>query len=457
MFYDLVVANGRIVTPGGSFLGSLGIREGRIAAFSEEVLLGQEVLDARGLAVLPGGVDLHVHFSEPGRTHWEGWGPGSRAAAAGGITTVVEMPLNAIPATTTRAALEAKVAAARGQSVVDYALWGGLVTDNLDHLAELAEAGVIGFKAFMFDTKDETFPPVGDGLLFEGMRRIGTLGHFLAVHAESTGIIARLTEGLKGQGRRDRRAWGEARPPISELEAIQRALLLAREADCPLHFVHVSIPEGVALIQEARAKGQQVTLETCAHYLTLTEEDLVRLGPVAKCAPPLRDALRLEGLWEALLRGKLDCVTSDHSPCPTEDKARGEEDIWSAWAGITGIQTLLPLMLSEGVHRRGLALERLCELLATTPAKIAGLWPRKGEIRLGADADLLLVDLERPWQVERDWLYSRHPHSPFIGWPMKGWIIRVILRGRTVAKDGHILGEPRGIWLRRGALPTHAS
>jgi allantoinase len=449
VIYDTVIQNGRIVTPAGEQIGSLGVHEGRIAAIAVAPLQGHETIDATGLVVLPGAVDLHVHFNDPGRTHWEGWGPGSRAAAAGGVTTVVEMPLNCLPPVTTVGALEAKLAAARGQSVVDYALWAGLITDNLEHVPALARSGVIGFKAFMSHSSTEEFTHVEDGLLFEGLRRLRDLGHFLAVHAESNAITQDRARRLQALGRRDRRAWGEARPPVAELEAIHRALFLAKEAGCRLHVVHMSLPEGAAMISAARAAGQPVTVETCGHYLTLTEEDLVGLGPVAKCAPPLRDAARRDGLWAAVLSGQIDCITSDHSPCPTEDKRRGDDDIWAAWGGITGIQTLVPLMLTEGVHRRGMTLERLAALMSQNPAKISGLWPRKGTVQVGADADLLLVDLDREWTVRADWLHSRHRHSPFVGRRMRGWIQRVLLRGRSIVLDGEIAGEPGGQWLEK--------
>ncbi len=450
MRHDLVIADGLLVTPEGTFTGSLGVIGGRIATIAQTRLDGQDVLDARGHVVLPGAVDLHVHFNEPGRTHWEGWGPGSRAAAAGGVTTVVEMPLNCIPPITTYAALQAKVTAAQAQSVVDFALWGGLITDNLKHLPDLAQAGVIGFKAFMSHSSTEEFTHVEDGILYEGLNRLRELRHFLAVHAESNSMTADRMERLRSQGRRDRRAWNEARPPVAELEAIHRALFLAREAGCRLHIVHVSLPEGVDMIYQARARGQTVTVETCGHYLALTDEDLVTLGPVAKCAPPLRDHARQQGLWRAVFDGRIDCITSDHSPCPTADKVRGDADIWEAWGGITGIQTLVPLILSEGVHRRGLPLDRISTLLSANPAKIAGLWPRKGALRVGADADLLLVDMDREWVVERSWLYSRHKHSPFIGWHIRGWIARVLLRGQTVAHHGEITsGTAGGQWLRK--------
>jgi allantoinase len=448
MRYEVCIAGGLLVTGQGVTEANLGIAGGRIVAIAQEPLSCDEVIDARHRVVLPGAVDLHVHFNDPGRLHWEGWGPGSRAAAAGGVTSVVEMPLNCLPPVTTVEALRAKLAAASGQSMVDYALWGGLITDNREHLAGLAAAGVIGFKAFMSHSSTEEFTHVEDGVLFDGLLRLRELGHFLAVHAESNAITQDRARQLQASGRRDRRAWGAARPPVAELEAIHRILFLARQANCPVHIVHMSLPEGAEMIDAARGGGQAVTVETCSHYLALTEDDFFRLGPVAKCAPPLRDPDRQRGLWEAVLNGRIDCITSDHSPCPIEDKTRGEDDVWAAWGGITGIQTLVPVMLTEGVHLRGLELGRFAALLSTTPAKIAGLWPRKGEIRMGADADLLIADLERPWRVEAEWLQSRHRQSPFIGRGMTGRIERVLLRGHTIALDGRVVGEPRGEWLR---------
>jgi allantoinase len=443
--FDLVIAGGLVVRPQGSEIAHIGIQNGMIAAISQHPLEGRETLDAGGLVVMPGAVDLHVHFSEPGRGHWEGWDHGSRAAAAGGVTTVVEMPLNAVPATTTLEALNLKLEAAANQTWVDYALWGGLVDNNLAHLPELSGAGIIGFKAFMVDIRDETFRFVPDHILLEGMKEIAAQGHFLAVHAEDSALTWANTVALQQAGRTDRPAWNQARPPEVELKAICTALELAKTADCPLHLVHTSIPEGIAQISRARAAGQKVTVETCAHYLIFTDTDLERLGPVAKCAPPLRDTARLEGLWQQLLNGEIDCITSDHSPCPTEDKTQGDSDIWQAWGGITGVQTLVPSVLSQGL-KRGLSLERASELLCSNPAKIAGIWPKKGEICIGADADLMLLELNHPWTLEREMLHSRHTHSPYIGFEMSVWPVRVLLRGQTVAQNNQILGSPRGRW-----------
>jgi allantoinase len=446
--YDRVVAGGRMVTPSGVVAGFVGIRAGRIAALSTDPLRGEDVLDARGRVVLPGAVDLHVHINEPGRTHWEGWGPGSRAAAAGGVTTVVEMPLNAVPPTTTPSALQEKVKAAQAASVVDFALWGGLVPDNLDALDALAGSGVVGFKAFLCPSGTPEFGWVDDGVLYEGMRRIAGTGLVLAVHAESAAITGYLAAALQARNRRDRRSWAASRPPVAELEAIHRAVFLASQTGCRLHVVHLSVPEGADVVARARATGQEVTVETCPHYLTLTDDDLVTLGPAAKCAPPLRDRPTVEQLWRQVLAGRVHVLASDHSPCPTEDKTRGEEDIWLAWGGITGVQTLVPLVLTEGVHRRGLGLEAAATLLAAAPARIAGLWPRKGAIQVGADADLLVVDMERRWTVDPGWLQSRHPHSPFVGWTMEGWITHVLRRGQTIALDGEVVVEGGGQWVR---------
>ena len=444
MTYDLVVEGGLVVTPGGCREVNVGIQEGRIAALSASSLTGRSFIDARNRVVLPGVVDLHVHFNDPGRASWEGWNFGSRAAAAGGTTTVVDMPLNASPATTSGEALEVKQSAARGKSAVDYALWGGLVDDNVAQLAELHEGGVIGFKAFMLETGVEDFRFATGEVLSRGMREIARLGSFLAVHAEDQGRVSANMQRLRGAGRTDPRAWLEAHDETAELKAIQKAVQLAAEAECPLHVVHVSLPEGVDLLREARLMGQRLTWETCAHYLTLSSDDFLRLGPVAKCAPPLRDPERREELWRRVLNGEVDCVTSDHSPCPTEMKTCGEHDIWQAWGGISGVGLLLPLMLSEGALKRGMPLEQLAELLCAAPARIAGL-PGKGRLEPGADADLAIVNLDDPWVVGPEHLLSRHKHSPYLGMQLPARVEQTLLRGEVVSAHG----QPRGEWLAR--------
>jgi allantoinase len=281
-----------------------------------------------------------------------------------------------------------------------------------------------------------------DGVLWEGMEKIAAWGSLLGVHAENHDLAMRLGARLQRAGRCDMRAWCEARPPEVEREAIQRAHTVARATGCRLHIVHLSTPDGGRLVATARNAGQRVTVETCPHYLLLDEEAFARLGPAAKCAPPLRARPAVEGLWRQVLDGIIDCIASDHSPCPPEDKARGAGDVWQAWGGITGVQTLVPLLVSEGVHRRGLPLERLVQLTSANAARIFGLYPRKGSLLPGTDADVVILDPDREWTITAEWLRYRHRLSPFLGWRVRGWIDRVLIRGRTVVQDGEIVGTP---------------
>jgi allantoinase len=403
---DLVIRGATVVLPGVfPVVADVAIDGETIAAVGPELEAGREELDARGLHVLPGAIDAHVHFNEPGRTDWEGWATGSRALAAGGATACVEMPLNAHPPTIDGAAFDAKVAAARAASVVDFALWGGLVPGNLDRLDELAERGVVGFKAFMCDSGIEDFPAVDDDTLHAGMRRAAALGLPVAVHAERP---ARLTT-PRGTGWRD---FVASRPVEAELEAIETALALARDTGCSLHVVHVSTAAGVDLV--AGAEGVDATCETCPHYLALTEDDLETLGTRAKCAPPLRSARERDALWARLTAGRIAFVASDHSPCPPAMK---EGDFTTAWGGIAGAQTTLGLLLER------LAPQTAAALTSANPAKRLRL--PKGRLEPGADADLVLVDLRDRRAPE---LQDRHKLSPFAARPLPR-IVRTLVRG----------------------------
>jgi allantoinase len=442
---DLLVTGGTLVTEHDELQAGVAVRAGRVAGIVEPgatVPRAGQVLDARGLHVLPGAVDCHVHFNEPGRTHWEGYATGSAAAAAGGITTVLDMPLNCDPPTVHAEALALKQRAVASRSIVDYGHWGGLVADNLDDLAALHAGGVVGYKAFMSPSGLDEYPAVDDAVLLEGMRRVAGLGGILALHAESHRLTAALAVQSQANGRREPLAWARARPPIAEEEAVRRALLLARETGARVHFVHLSTPAAAQLVAAARRAGVAASAETCPHYLALNEGDLERLGPIAKCAPPLRSREIVEALWQALLDGEIDCIASDHSPCPPEDKERGRDDIWRAWGGIAGVQTLLPVLLTEGVLRRRLSLTRLARLTSANPARLFGLYPRKGALRIGADADLVLVDLEREWTLTAEQLLTRWPVSPFVGRAFRGWVVATLVRGVVVYRDGQVLAQP---------------
>lgn len=390
MRYDLLVRGVQAVLPDRVETVDLGIAGERFVAIAPELEgSAREEVAGQGLAALPGLVDAHVHFNEPGRADWEGVASGSRALVAGGGTVFMDMPLNSAPPTLTAEAVAAKRRAAEAASVADFALWGGLVPGNVSALSGMAEAGVVGFKAFLCSSGLAEFPACDDLTLYEGMRVAASLGLPVAVHAENEAMTCGLAQRVRASGRRSTRDYLASRPVVAELEAIQRVLLFAQETGADVHIVHASCGRAVSLVDAARRRGVRATCETCPHYLLFTEEDLERLGPVAKCAPPLRSAADREALWAALLAGQVDFVASDHSPAPPELK-RGE--FFEAWGGINGVQCTLGVLLTEGYGRRGLGLEQLAALVATRPAQRFGL-PRKGRIEVGADADFALVDL----------------------------------------------------------------
>ena len=419
----------------------LGISEGRIEAVAPGLEGGAaREIDGRGLLVLPGMVDTHVHLNDPGRKEWEGFATGTAALAAGGATTCIDMPLNSIPPTLDGASFDAKVEAAHGVARIDFALWGGLVPGDVNRLDELAGRGVVGFKAFMSPSGVAEFEAADDLTLYEGMSRAARLGLPVAVHAESAAITAGLTARALAGGRTSMRDYLDSRPVVAEVEAIGRAIALAHEAGASLHVVHVSTGRGAALIAEARASGLDVTCETCPHYLLLTEEDAERIGAAAKCAPPLRPAREVDALWAALRYGPIDMVASDHSPSPPNLK-RGD-DAFASWGGIAGCQTALPLVLGAA-EEHGVSRQRVVELVAKSPARRFRL-PAKGTLEVGADADIVLIDPRRREPLRADELLYRHPVSPFLGRVPGGRVVRTLLRGQEVG------ATPRG----RLVVPT---
>ncbi|GCE30815.1 allantoinase [Dictyobacter alpinus] len=451
--YDLIIRGGTLVTANGTQQADLAIADERIVELAPEISgSAQAVIDAHLLHIFPGAIDAHVHFNEPGRTAWEGFVSGSRALAAGGTTTFFDMPLNSHPPTIDIASFVAKLAAARASSYVDFGLWGGLVPENLEQLADLAHCGVVGFKAFMSNSGIDDFHAVDDATLYSGMEQAARLGKLVAVHAENDQLTAALAQQAQAAGKTGVKDYLASRPVVAELEAIERAILFAQETGCTLHIVHVSSGRGVRLVAGARARGQDVSCETCPHYLVLTEEDVEELGAVAKCAPPLRSRSEQEALWQHLFAGTLPMVASDHSPAPPQMKLSA--DFFKVWGGISGCQSLLSLLLTEGYHQRHLPLQTIVAATSAYVARRFQLPDQKGRLEVGADADLSLVALSTPYQLQERDLFYQHPYSPYLGLELRGKIVRTLVRGHTVFLDGEIVGMPKGQFLPSFPLTT---
>ena len=440
---DLLIRNGTVVTATEVRKADVGISAGTIAFVGVNAAAkARDTLDASGLHVFPGLIDSHVHFNEPGRADWEGIETGSRALAAGGGTMFFDMPLNAHPPTLDAASFDLKRSAAEAKSVADFGLWGGLVPDNLDQLESLAERGVIGFKAFMSNSGIDDFPRADNRTLREGMKRVAGLGRIVAVHAESETITSELSRNFQAGGKSSIRDYLDSRPIEAELEAIHVALEFAGETKCSLHIVHVSCGAGIALIASARKQGVNVTCETCPHYLTLTEEDVLRIGALAKCSPPLRPKPAQDGLWEYLKAGEIMTVGSDHSPSPPEMKTGA--NFFRVWGGISGVQHTLPLLITEGHIKRKLDLTVISKVTSFNVSERFGLPPAKKGLAVGADADLALVDFRGSFEVNAEDLHQKHKNNPYVGRALTGRVVRTILRGQTIFEDGKIVSEPIG-------------
>ena len=400
--------------------GSLAIEDGRITAAGADIsAAADEEIDFGENLILPGWIDAHVHFNEPGRTSWEGFTTGSRALAAGGGTTFFDMPLNSSPPVITRAAFEEKRRIGEAKSCLDFALWAGLTPDSLDHMEAMADAGAIGFKAFMCPSGLDEFQSANPSTLRQGMEIAARAGLPVAVHAEDPEVIRRH-QLANPPAAADMRAWLDSRPIKAELSAIQIAIDLAGETGCDLHIVHVTCPEGIELVTKAKARGVRVTVETCPHYLLLDDVTAIATGPAAKCAPPLRSAEKVAGLWRHLVAGEIDTIGSDHSPSPPELKQGN--DIFAMWGGIAGIQHGLPLLLSHGLN--------LTPQLSSNVATCFRL-PDKGSLTPGHDADFIVLE-KKPFTITRDSLLTRHPISPYIGLSTAFNVAATYLRGHRV-------------------------
>lgn len=434
MKYDSIIKNGQIVTEELTWKGNIGIKDGKIAAVTiEEQQLeeAEEIIDASGKYVMAGVLDAHVHFNDPGRSHWEDWRCGTQAAAFGGTTCVADMPINSIPALTDEKAFEEKLAQAKEKANIDYIFWGGLVDDNLSDLAGMHNKGVVGFKAFMSNSGVE-FTTANDAILYEGLKYTAGTDQFIGVHEENDMVTAYYGRKMRESGRTDSLSWVEARPEVQELEAVKRFLFWTEKSGGNGHLCHVSVPEAFDEIAQAKGNGVSVTAELCAHYLWFTQNDFMEKGPLLKCAPPLRGEECKDRLWQKVLEGKVDMITSDHSPCAEEEKEKGRNNIWDAWGGVAGVQNIVHVLLTEGVHKRGMSLNLMTKLLSANPAKRFGIYGKKGVIAPGADADLMIIDLDRKWTFQNRDIYTKCKISPYLGEVFHGKVERTIVRGRTV-------------------------
>jgi allantoinase len=433
----------RAVIGGAEVAASVRVRDGVVVEVGavDAPADGAEVV---GLAddevLLPGLVDTHVHVNEPGRTEWEGFATATRAAAAGGVTTIVDMPLNSIPATTTAGALEVKRAAAEGQTWVDVGFWGGAVPDNVADLAPLHESGVMGFKCFLLDSGVAEFPPLGPAGFTAAMTEVARLGALMVVHAEDGAAVAECAPGATYRG------FLESRPDEAEERAVDLVVDTARTTRARAHVVHLSASGAVPALRAARAEGVAVTAETCPHYLYFEAGSIPDGATELKCCPPIRDAANRDALWAALASGDLDLVVSDHSPCTADLKARESGDFAAAWGGIASLQLGLPVVWTAA-RERGVPLTDVVRWMATAPARLVGL-DGKGEIAVGADADLCVLAPDEPWVVDPARLHHRNADvSPYAGRTLTGTVRQTWLRGRPV----DLAAEPRGRLLRRGA------
>lgn len=446
---DLVISSSRVVTPRGVGPAAVAITAGVIGAVTEPSQAPDAArrLDVGSAALLPGVVDSHVHVNEPGRAEWEGFETASRAAAAGGVTTIVDMPLNSVPVTTSVDALERKAQAAAGHATVDYAFWGGVVPGNGADLAPLARAGARGFKAFLVPSGIDEFPAVAESDLRDAMRRIAPLGLPLLVHAELPGPIAQAMPPAGSDPRRYSTYLG-SRPAAAEQEAVGLVLRVCRETSCRVHIVHVSAAATLEAVQGARRAGLPVTAETCPHYLTFAAEEIVDGGTAWKCAPPIRDRATRERLWGGLADGALDLVASDHSPAPASLKCIESGDFLRAWGGVASLELSLAATWT-GARARGHDLGEMARWMAAAPARLAGLG-RKGRIAPGCDADLVVFDPEAPFTVETTRLRQRHPITPYAGMMLWGVVRQTFVRGLCVYENGAFPGGMRGTWCTKG-------
>lgn len=438
---DLVIVNGRIVTADLDFVGAIAVRDGVIVAIGEAADMppATETLDAAGLAILPGAIDVHVHFRDPGYDYKEDWESGTVAAAFGGVTTVFDMP-NTVPTVDNPEALAQKHAIAASKAHVDYGLYAVLGESSLDHVETLADAGIIGFKLYMGNTFGR-IPSPSTGAMLELFEKVAPTGKRVSLHAETNSVMERRETALKAANRNAPLDHLASRPAVVAIEAVERAATLAEWTGARIHILHISSADELRPLADAKARGVDVTGETGPHYLMLGTDDYARFKGVIRVNPPVREASNHDPLWHALQSGLIDMVATDHAPHTPEEKQR--ENIWDVDCGFPGVETQMPLMLTA-VAEGKLGLQDYVRVSSLAPARAFGLYPQKGVIAPGSDADFALVDLGAEWTLDDAQLHSRSRISPFDGRQVKGQVRHTIVRGRFIVRDGALVPDSKG-------------
>jgi allantoinase len=441
----------RVVTPEGVRAATVQIRDGAIEAVAgyNDLPSGKHVYDAGESVVMSGLVDTHVHINEPGRTDWEGFDTATRAAAAGGVTTLIDMPLNSIPATTTAAALETKRDAARNKCWVNVGFWGGVVPGNAGELRALNHAGAFGFKCFLVPSGVNEFEHVTEEHLQVALPILAALDAPLLVHSELPGPIEEANKKLGKSDPRKYKTWLLSRPPQAETKAVEMMIRLAREFNARVHIVHVSSQLSVPLIRRAKKEGIRITAETCPHYLFFSSRSILDGWTTYKCAPPIRDSQNNKRLWTDLGKSAIDMVVSDHSPSPPAMKCVDTGNFLAAWGGISSLQIGLPVMWTA-LSSRNYSLKHLVRWMCSGPSRLAGLDKHKGTVATGYDADIVIWNPEARFTFRPQMLFNRHQLTPYAHQPLRGEVEATILRGEMIYDRGRFPGTPQGALLRRG-------
>ena len=449
--YDVIVKNARIPQGDDTVLTNILVKDEKIAGFLDSIegVEGKEIIDAEGNLTLPGFIDSHTHFMYQGFPHRENFLTGTAAAATGGVTTIIDMPCCSVPSVRSIEQLETKLSLCGPQAVVDYAMWGGVTGEDvrnnwLHNVQEQADYGVVAFKAYMTPSVP-TFPRVTDPEMYEAFKAVSKTGLPVGIHAENFAMCDFYVNKFREEGRLDGPAWAEARMELAEKVAIELGISFAEASGARLHIVHMSTGIGAKLVGDAKKRGLDVTSESCPHYLTLNyQEAMTKHGACAKIAPPLRTKKDNELHWEGINNGSIDFVATDHAPYEIEsEKAKEGMNIWTAFPGIPGVETMVPVVVSEGYNKGRISLSKLVEVLSTNAAKHYGLYPKKGALNIGSDADFTIIDLDKEWTIERETMVSMCGYTPLEGMELKGKVAKTVVRGNLVYQDEEtgILGE----------------